>query len=597
MTAPAGPSALSGDDCDASPSSGRPTLATGEISWPGAMLSGLGIFLSLFCYSVLRSPIPAINEPHYLGKARHYWQPEWCAGDLLLESSSPHLVFYQTFGLLTRWMTLPQAAWAGRIVALLVLAWGFERLLSRLLGSGLLSLIAVWGFLLLHSLGNFSGEWLVGGVEAKVVAYGLMFAGLGALLDGRGPAGGLLLGLSVSFHPLVGGWSVIAVAMALAWQVARRQISLDWKQTGWAVLLCIGAALPGLIPALQTIPFGERELATQADLLQVGLRLKHHLDPMDFPLSAYRYFGLLLVVWMLVRSKLPADPKRRWFETFVAMSVVMAVAGFVVGWGPRPIETMPFAAARAGLLKFYPFRLADIMVPLMVALSGTAWAGRALLSVDTNDPSRWLLGAAAIVVYLVSLVLPHPDRNPGRMTAATQADWVSALSWVDTHTPTDALVYAANENWAVKWYARRAEYVSYKDCPQDAAGIVEWRGASGCSIAGHGRASRMERARPLTCRSCMRRPGSRTSSSAGSARSTRHRYSATTPFACMPCRHHAPVSEHSHAPGCHARIAQQSGHVRSLQAWPHCCATWPWHPRAAARGLSSTHQRKSRDLC
>jgi hypothetical protein len=27
---------------------------------------------------------------------------------------------------------------------------------------------------------------------------------------------------------------------------------------------------------------------------------------------------------------------------------------------------------------------------------------------------------------------------------------------------------------AFKWYAQRAEYVSYKDCPQDASGIVEW---------------------------------------------------------------------------------------------------------------------------
>jgi hypothetical protein len=26
-----------------------------------------------------------------------------------------------------------------------------------------------------------------------------------------------------------------------------------------------------------------------------------------------------------------------------------------------------------------------------------------------------------------------------------------------------------------KWYAQRAEYVTWKDCPQDAAGILEWK--------------------------------------------------------------------------------------------------------------------------
>ena len=30
------------------------------------------------------------------------------------------------------------------------------------------------------------------------------------------------------------------------------------------------------------------------------------------------------------------------------------------------------------------------------------------------------------------------------------------------------------ESFAFKWMAERAEYVCYKDCPQDAAGILEW---------------------------------------------------------------------------------------------------------------------------
>ena len=30
------------------------------------------------------------------------------------------------------------------------------------------------------------------------------------------------------------------------------------------------------------------------------------------------------------------------------------------------------------------------------------------------------------------------------------------------------------ESWAFKWYAKRAEFVSFKDCPQDGPGIIEW---------------------------------------------------------------------------------------------------------------------------
>ena len=60
------------------------------------------VFLSFTLDSFARYPIPGPNESHYLCKAKHYWNPEWCARDLFLSSSNAHLVFYQTFGLLTR---------------------------------------------------------------------------------------------------------------------------------------------------------------------------------------------------------------------------------------------------------------------------------------------------------------------------------------------------------------------------------------------------------------------------------------------------------------------------------------------------------------
>ncbi|MGH7137007.1 MAG: DUF6798 domain-containing protein, partial [Pirellulales bacterium] len=61
-------------------------------------------------------PAPDVNEPHYLGKARHYWDPGWAAGDFFFESADTHLVFYITCGWITRWLSLPAAAWLGRLV-------------------------------------------------------------------------------------------------------------------------------------------------------------------------------------------------------------------------------------------------------------------------------------------------------------------------------------------------------------------------------------------------------------------------------------------------------------------------------------------------
>ena len=45
---------------------------------------------------------PEVNEPHYLSKARHYWDAGWCANDFFCNSADAHQVFYWTVGWLSR---------------------------------------------------------------------------------------------------------------------------------------------------------------------------------------------------------------------------------------------------------------------------------------------------------------------------------------------------------------------------------------------------------------------------------------------------------------------------------------------------------------
>ena len=46
--------------------------------------------------------------------------------------------------------------------------------------------------------------------------------------------------------------------------------------------------------------------------------------------------------------------------------------------------------------------------------------------------------------------------------------------WIESQTPRDSLLVTPRESTDFKWYAQRAEFVNRKDCPQNAAGIVEW---------------------------------------------------------------------------------------------------------------------------
>ena len=159
-----------------------------------SLLPTLCLWTGFLSFSFYHAPIPGINEPHYLTKSLHSWDASWCAGDFFLESSNAHLVFYRTVGALTVWMSFEKAALVGRLLAYLLLAVAWQRICTRLTRDDWSGCISGSIFLLLASLGNFSGEWLVGGVEAKVFAYGFVLAGMASLLGSRFWQAGLMLG-------------------------------------------------------------------------------------------------------------------------------------------------------------------------------------------------------------------------------------------------------------------------------------------------------------------------------------------------------------------------------------------------------------------
>jgi hypothetical protein len=54
------------------------------------------------------------------------------------------------------------------------------------------------------------------------------------------------------------------------------------------------------------------------------------------------------------------------------------------------------------------------------------------------------------------------------------AAWAAMCEWVRNNTPRDAVFLVPRHAQTFKWRAERAEVASFKDVPQDAAGLVEW---------------------------------------------------------------------------------------------------------------------------
>lgn len=454
-------------------------------NWRQHVLPTLSIFAVFAATSLMRAPVPAVNEPHYLAKAKHFWNPQWCAGDFFLESSNPHFVFYAAVGWLTTFLTLEAVAYAGRAAGLLLLAWGWHRLASQLVRTRWGEAASASLFVLLGALGTFSGEWVVGGIESKVFAYALILWAGAYALERRWNRAAMLLGGAVSFHPVVGCWCVASASLAAAIDHLRlsRETSCDpahvgEPRSGWPRLLLPTTlltlvSLPGMIPALQIVVGVEPELARQADAIQANWRIGHHIDPMLFPFSSYRFYGLLLVIWLLLSRLTAATRGGRSVQRFVAATLVIAAAGLVVGWSPAVLGEGA-REFKLRIIKFYPFRLADAAVPAVIAWLAAGASEQAARKLQPRGGAA-LTGLLTLFAAALTLLLPAPDANASGMTPEVRRHWIATLAWIRSHTPADALLATANEEWAVKWFAHRPEYVSFKDAPQDPAGTVEWR--------------------------------------------------------------------------------------------------------------------------
>ena len=55
------------------------------------------------------------------------------------------------------------------------------------------------------------------------------------------------------------------------------------------------------------------------------------------------------------------------------------------------------------------------------------------------------------------------------------AEWKNVGRWIRENTPAKAKFITPRNQQTFKWYAQRAEVVTWKDIPQDATGLVEWR--------------------------------------------------------------------------------------------------------------------------
>ena len=239
---------------------------------------------------------PMVNEAHYLVKAKNFWQPDWCANDLFASSGKAHTLFYTLFGWPAKYFSLEVTAWTGRFVGWSILTIGLMRLSHVFSRQRCASLLIATLWIAGVQYGNLAGEWVMGGIEGKVPAYGFVLAAIAELARRKWNRVWVLLGVASAFHVLTGGWSVVAASVAWIVTELRRPDRQSFF-TRWLVLGGI-ISLAGVIPAARLMIGSSAGDAIAAAKIYTFFRIRHHLMPSDF--LTWWYVRHAIVVAILI---------------------------------------------------------------------------------------------------------------------------------------------------------------------------------------------------------------------------------------------------------------------------------------------------------
>ena len=290
----------------------------------------------------------------------------------------------------------------------------------------------------------------------------------------------------------MGGWAL--VALVIAW--ALRPTSLAGVGTMLLIATGLAAAAAGIVPALSLTAGVDPATRAAAAKIYVVERLHHHLLLRTFAEAFVARHLLAVLCWWLVSRSLTPTPARARLTAFTLGALTISLAGVAISLC-EPLAP----AAVLELLRFYWFRLADVVVPLALAgaTAGLLEDGAACRHALGTHPTLARAAAAGLLLLDVAAQSGHWPRPSGTHVTA-RADgkvdahaWADICAWVRANTPADACFLTPRGSASFTWRTDRREVVSWKNSPQDARSLVEWRRRITDCFSPGGKISDMER--------------------------------------------------------------------------------------------------------
>jgi len=429
------------------------------------------IFLLIVVKKLTTIYIP--NEVDFLPFARQFWEPNWLQNDWYLNLGNTYRnLLSMIIGPLVSWLGFDMGRYVGRFLVYLFLSVAVYDFFKSIRSNLVIGLVVLYIFLIHQSI--IAGEWIVGGVDTKTVAYSIVILSWAALIRKRYLSVFVFLGAALSFHPLVGIYAVYCSVLAVLVNKAWRS---DWRivtKKSWPFFI---TGIYG-IWSITSSQFQSSYMdSNTAWWIYTEYRLPHHLIPASW---GYGYWidGFTIAVLLLGAVFLIAKSDNlRYLAAYALASVSLFIVGLVI-----------YALGEVDLLRFYWFRFPDVVVPFMsLIISGLVIQnlfkilGTKILTLPDDNffqkmyRSEYASKTAALAVVLVIFTAASVavfDRIQSEVHSHSPIREMEF--WIAGNTPKDSvfLVNPRIEDFYI--YAERPVFVTFKHFPQSAPEIEEW---------------------------------------------------------------------------------------------------------------------------
>ena len=427
------------------------------------------LFLSVLVAGILMySPLPGINEYDTVLAAKQFMNRSWIPGDWYLNQHVPYrLPFNLLAGSMVNLFGFIPALILGRLLCLGLFAFGVAKIGARL-GVKAAALFPLMIYFV-QNQSIFAKEWMVGGFEAKSIAYGLLIIALAFAMEDRFFHAAIFAGSAVSFHVLVGLFGGFCVALSF--------LVLRWKSSptpkcykfGRALAVYLATSVFGLWAVFENLFGADSALAQKAGEIYVRYRVAHHVLPSAWGNQSWLIGIIALLAVFLAMFYLIKDRKAR-----------ILIGTGIASFGLFAVGAVFYYSGELDKLKYYWFRFPDTFIPFVFTVVIAFLASKLMEKVSTAGK----ISRVAVVVLAAgacgfggysffettSEMLKHREWKYSRI----EPELGDALLWIYENTPRESRILASPTIEEFYYLAERPMFVSLKHSPQTDEEIIEW---------------------------------------------------------------------------------------------------------------------------